>query len=140
MKKNSTNYFGKFIIFLISIHYALSCSCLPTNTTLTELSKSTSVFSGKVYQINISSTEVQVYFCISRIWKGIVGTRYLVRTNPDAGLCGFKFEFGKEYLVFTDSINTKLWASICSRTKLISDASDDLKDLGNPLVQYYSNC
>lgn len=54
-------------------------------------------------------------------------------TGNSGAECGFPFEVGRSYLVyaFSNPKSNKLHASICSRTRLLSDASEDLEYLQN---------
>ncbi len=48
--------------------------------------------------------------------------------------CGFLFDQGIEYIVYAFNANTSLSTNICTRTKKLSEAQDDLDELGPPVV------
>jgi hypothetical protein len=74
--------------------------------------------------------EVEGYsftFEIVEAFKGIKGKSVKIATDPGGGMCGYYFEVGKEYLVYAyGASEDSLGTSICSRTRSVSDAQDDL--------------
>jgi hypothetical protein len=73
-----------------------------------------------------------VRFSIERTFKGVQGTMVEVSTGLDGGDCGFSFEARRRYLVYAyRKTDGGLGTGICSRTRLISKASEDLAYLEN---------
>jgi len=140
-----------FVIFLIGIiflsiplypHESSACSCIIESSD-EALENSVAVFSGKVTKITedqptwpiISSAEsVIVEFQVDRVWKGPSEKTIKVTTASDEGTCGYGFEMGKTYLVYSYEIEDNdplvLKVSLCSKTSPIADASEDLSELG----------
>ena len=64
---------------------------------------------------------------VTTAWKGIAGERVRVIGGLGRGDCGFVFRRDVEYLVYgRASESGDLVASICSRTRPVSDAEEDL--------------
>lgn len=72
-------------------------------------------------------------FTIQSTFKGrIPGTEVEVRTGTGGGDCGYHFETGQQYLVYAwTREDGTLSTSICSRTRPLSEAGEDL--------QYFQN-
>lgn len=73
----------------------------------------------------------RVHVRVLRVWKGNLGERATISTS-DAGIgCGYPFARGQEYLAYAvRGPNGRLITSICSRTRPIAEARDDLAALG----------
>jgi hypothetical protein len=69
-----------------------------------------------------------VEFQINTIIKWEEKDSIEVTTPRDSATCGFQFEQWKDYIVYTylDVDNNKLSVSLCSRTTLLKNASEDL--------------
>lgn len=121
-----------------SVTYA--CSCVVPEEPLKALEKSSAVFVGKVVDMKepkgliISSADpVKVTFEVDSSWKGIKGNKVTLTTALSSASCGFEFVEGESYIVYAyarDGDFDKLEAGLCSRTKLLTAASADLKELG----------
>lgn len=79
-----------------------------------------------------TATPYRHIFTVEKIWKGVVKDTIEVITSR-GGSCGYYFRDNQRYVIyayksFQDS--TQLETSICSRTRDIKSASDDLKELG----------
>lgn len=112
-----------------------ACSCVMPGIPQDELAKSTAVFVGKVISVTekrpllvISSADpTTVEFAVSKVWKGPVGPTSSFSTARIGAGYGFTFVEGKEYIVYSRDGDT---VSLCSRTKLIAKAQEDLDALG----------
>jgi hypothetical protein len=72
-----------------------------------------------------------VSFSIESALRGIQGSSVNVRTGLGGGDCGFDFKPGLQYLVYAyRHKDGHLSAGICSRTRLASEATEDLTYLG----------
>ncbi len=121
-----------FIIICCSIISANS-QCAPTGTPRDELARSDSVFSGRVVEFEIKdNSEVHIIFCVDNIWKGPKGSKYRIRTCPRSNCCGFNFEVGKTYMVYSYTFFDKFWTSTCTRTAEILDGQSDINLLPTP--------
>ncbi len=99
-----------------------------------------SVFSGKVTRIHYLEEKEKVSFEVEKVWKGLPeGTKethvYTERTDllkmVEMGLtCGYPFQRGESYLVYTYHYKASPpHVDKCSRTKPLSEAGEDLKEL-----------
>jgi MYXO-CTERM domain-containing protein len=73
----------------------------------------------------------RITFALVRTWKTLEDQEQVtLRTNESSASCGYDFESGKSYLVYAGGEPGALSASACSRTRPMSDASEDLGVLG----------
>ena len=114
-----------------------ACSCIPPRPPLEALERADAVFAGEVVSISepkglfgswmASSTDpVTVEFRVSAVWKGESYETMLLETAWSSASCGFDFVPGDRYIVYARDG----WVSLCSRTKNIDKASEDITALG----------
>jgi hypothetical protein len=129
--------FSLMFISIPSTGYACSCAELPSVEG--ELERSEGVFAGKVIEIKENKTlngvmTKSVLFKVENTWKGISQSQVIISTGIGGGDCGYEFEEGKEYLVY--SSNSKVYSgnnlstTICRRTNDLAFAQEDLVVLG----------
>ena len=117
-----------------------ACSCVPSGSPSEALARSHSVFRGVVASISTveredgiwSSTDpVEVEISASEVWKGPTSRTRTLETVRSEVSCGFEFELGAEYIVYTHDISS---VSLCSRTHSLAigryDDYNDLEELG----------
>jgi len=116
---------------------AWACTCALPGPPAEELAKSTAVFAGKVIGLNMpigrvirSTDPVRVTFRVYAVWKGPAHDRLVVTTARGGASCGYPFSRGSEYLVYARGTASSLETGICSRTRLLSAAGEDLAALG----------
>ncbi len=74
---------------------------------------------------------LQVTIEVLEVWKGDIAARTDVYTANECCVCGFPFELGKEYLIYAGRASSgHLGVSLCSRTRELSKAADDVAALG----------
>ena len=122
--------------FVMAPHTAYACSCVQNPPPPEALERSALVFAGKVVSLKLherpgdvwsSADPVTVEFEVSRVWRGYdYQTMYLTTARSEA-TCGFTFIEGEEYLVYSSNAVT---VSLCSRTRSMSEAEEDLAALG----------
>lgn len=129
--------FPFFVHFSTTSSYA--CSCIQPGTAIEELERSDFVFSGKVIDIIDSKKDaieqssadlIEIHFEVSNTWKGVNETEVLFYTERDSASCGFNFNINDEYLVYVNEYEGKKTVSLCSKTSLLANASEDLTALG----------
>jgi len=122
-----------FIALFIKISYkpANACSCLKPPPPLEAKERAAAVFSGTVIGQESSQFEVKVNFKVRRVWKGNIGDTVSVITNTNSAACGINFRDRQSYLVYAFKNENQLRTNLCSRTKLIDRASEDLQELGS---------
>ncbi|PYS67179.1 MAG: hypothetical protein DMF69_23825 [Acidobacteria bacterium] len=112
-----------------------ACSCMNPGPPCDATSKSTAVFVGTVVsskdakttgQYDFNSREVK--FSVEEAFKGVSSTEVSVFTGWGGGDCGYPFRTGQQYLVYTysDEKDVRFKTSICSRTRQLSEAKEDL--------------
>jgi hypothetical protein len=114
---------------------AQACSCIPPPPPKKALEQAHAVFSGKVTKIEEAGEgELSVTLELATTWKGAADKELTLFTANQSAACGYGFEKGKTYLVYAHQIKRGeakvLETNICTRTALLADAKDDLKDLG----------
>lgn len=107
------------------------------------LEESVSVFSGKVREINpktLSSQEETLWLQDAELWYYVsfdISTAYKwenteeisIFTAQDSASCWYQFVEWQDYIVYTYGEVGNESTSICSRTKNIQDADDDIRAL-----------
>ena len=110
-----------------------ACSCAYPYTPSEALERSAAVFAGRVISIDQSTARQQgwssiaVEFDVSTVWKGPDQRTMRMRTPGINNSCHFPFREGVEYLVFSLDGSNVGW---CSPVRPISEAADDLAELG----------
>lgn len=125
-------------LFIISAESAQACSCLPS-TPDQHFESANAVFSGRVVNVvtprrnprrpQVSSQQKRVMFEVAEVWKGEERRRLMVMTSDSSASCGFNFTEGESYLVYASRSDNRLTTSLCSGTKLLSQAQEDLSML-----------
>lgn len=122
----------------VTVDRAYACSCVMPGPPTAELEAATAVFSGKVLRADVRGGEVTssadpvwVGFQAYSVWKGPALTTLVVTTARGSASCGYPFEVGREYLVYSGGTWDALEVSLCSRTRLLSEADEDLAALGS---------
>jgi hypothetical protein len=128
---------------------ASACSCAIVGSKQERIkqaiSDSEAVFSGEVVDFEKSpppTTEMEgtlftimgggaatATLRVSEVWKGPKQRTVEITTGADSGMgCGYPFEEGREYLVYAGK---GMSVDLCSETKQLSRAREDLALLGN---------
>lgn len=145
--RNLFQYLVFAACFFFAAEFGYACSCVPPSAEFSndaekyvahERDKAAAVFSGKVAGIvqlknaqGKATGVIRVRFTVYKSWKGAETKSVTVRTTNICCICGFPFKIGKEYLVYAAGSDSKsLSASICSRTKTLDAAAEDLEFLG----------
>jgi hypothetical protein len=123
------------------IEQAHACTCAAPATTAKALKRATAVFRGRVVKISIPSSDRiglthtgahRVKFQILKQWKGPTSETSVVVTRLSAEGCGFPFEEEeeeKEYLVYVVAEPRQIQTGICTGTKSIAEAEQEMKEL-----------
>ena len=130
-----------FCLWLLAgMGQSYACSCVPPGSPSEASAQSTVVFAGKVVAIRgfdipesgiVSTADLgTIELQVSTIWKGPVQETMFVTTVRDEAGCGFTFTEGQEYVVYSRSDATPPEVSLCSRTRLASNAQEDFEALG----------
>lgn len=126
-------------LFLWKPTDAAACSCMMPPPPDQALNDANAVFSGEVIDITdnmklINGNGRTVKFKVDESWKGIENGEVAITTGNNEADCGFPFEVGQSYLVYTSNNgmydSKTLTTSICSRTVKLANATEDLNVLG----------
>ena len=124
-----------FIVGLCGVE-ARACSCAGERPACQEYWESSAVFLGTVIEgrvVPFKEGDYQferhaVRMSIDEAFRGVEGTEVEVMTGLGGGDCGFGFRRAQQFLVYAYRSETdqKLYTSICTRTRAISEADPDL--------------
>ncbi len=111
-----------------------ACSCSAPESVHEAYERATLVFEGRF--INNEGDErdyaLPHNFLVSRIWTGPFVSSVTVYTGRGGGDCGYPFEGGHSYLVYAHYVDPGevFSTNICSRTRPIESAGEDVAALG----------
>ena len=123
------------IAILLTTTAALACSCADMGAGVCQTYWVTpAVFSGRVVQVeDVKRTAEEGYFLKKKVrfavidaFRGVTGETVEVLTGSGGGDCGYNFEVNESYLVYAWNNGGKLSTGICSRTRRLTDAAEDL--------------
>ncbi len=125
---------------LLAPSFAEACSCAQPPSAEVALANAGVVFEGTVIGLPAPPPEgslqggpgqVEYRFSVAQAWKGSPGMEVRVFTNSSGAACGRRYKKGETYLLYAQlSTEATISDNICSRTRLLSGAADDLKVLG----------
>ena len=139
---------GLLIIVLLPQQRAYACDCVP-EPPAAAFQKATAVFSGKITEVISESNKVvfnreypfihrylsiaamtKIKFETIEIWKGLPYQNIIINTPVafDCNLAGLSI--GAEILVYAYGEQERLLSTICTRTRPLANASEDLAILG----------
>ena len=135
---------GVVIVVFLASPTANACSCGGTGAPCESYGRAAAVFAGTVIGERLSERpkgerpkpdEIDwvpraVKFSVEQAYSGEIGTEVEVFTGRGGGDCGYGFQVGQRYLVYAYRYQEKLSTSICTRTRLFSQATEDLAFLG----------
>jgi len=136
-------YIGILLTILILVgsvpilsNVTTATSCVMLKSIDEEILESTTIFSGVVNKIKASGSKNRVYFDVINVYKesyfyGIDSETdeiNLLTGKPDGLSVGIDFHVGESYLVYARDFNDvlDLTTNVCSWTKLLVNASDDI--------------
>jgi hypothetical protein len=118
-----------------------ACDCVNAGPPCKAFSATPNVFTARVTRIasvrvkmpdGIEYPQELVQLQIERNYRGQEGKSTVeIVTGEGGGDCGFLFEEGKRYLVYAypHPATGKLYTGICQRTRILSEAAEDLEYL-----------
>ena len=130
----SVNVFALLILIQVE---ALACRCVVNQDQTLEqkinanLKTAKAVFSGEVVEITTTpnSQDIFVKIRVEESWKEILPEEMYIATDNSS--CGYRFEKGKNYLVFAKSSDEYgLSTAKCLSNKELENAAEELKILG----------
>jgi hypothetical protein len=118
-----------------------ACTCMLGAPVCETFWKTDVVFAGEVLEVTPIPNPAgegfmphrRVRLRVMQAWRGTVGDTVEVTTGAGGGDCGYDFKQGISYLVYAHSREGALTTGICSRTRPLAQAGDDLAYLKTAL-------
>ena len=126
-----------FLMFACA-YEAQACDCAASGPPCQSFWKTDAVFSATVISKSVvtvqtgneslpSEHQMAVKLLIEDTFRGSLGGNDVeIVTGMGGGDCGFNFEKGRKYLVYANEWRGRLYAGTCSRTRLLTEADEDL--------------
>ena len=119
------------LFFILVPSPARACSCVGGIPICETFWKTPVVFAGEVIDISpeidaASFADRRVRFTVERVWRGSASGTIDVMTSGSSASCGYSFQRGERYLVFTYDRGGTLWTGLCSATKRLVNAKEEL--------------
>lgn len=126
------------ILLAVAIRDVYGCSCMPSGPPCQACFQVDAVFIGTVQSSTVRKTTSDgvtdglfdrrlVHIAIDQISRGVQGTTADLWTGLGGGDCGFDFKVGLRYVIYASRhADGTLSTGICSRTRLVPEAADDL--------------
>jgi hypothetical protein len=121
---------------LLSCERAFACSCVD-RTPAEAYAQAVAVFEGHVLEIiepapgaEGVAAVLKVRLAVVRSWKGMEQEQVEVTTPTNSAKCGFTFAADQNYLIYAASNASGLSVSLCSRTRPIEQADEDVHEIG----------
>jgi hypothetical protein len=130
--------FGAISVWTAQPAYA--CSCVVPPPPQEALDDADDVFAGEVIDITPlgTGTHLTVRYAVSDTWKGADSAEIEVQTPGDSAACGYEFQEGEEYLVYTYENERNegpgISTGLCQRTTELSNADEDIEALGESVT------
>ena len=124
------------LALLVAPEPAHACSCVQVPPAQA-MAEHDAVFEGRVLSVEPASDPSQVMTATLEVvqhWKGVETEQVTVSTAAMESVCGVSFEVGTSWLVYADVENGALRTGLCSRTRRIEEADEDLAELGADVV------
>ena len=141
---------GLVLLTLVGVAFsevtARACTCVGPNPPCQATWQSDAVFVARVLSIEdappsveqgVPWPQIRVRLRVAEAFRGVTVGEVDVFTGRGGGDCGYAFVAGVDYLVYAyrHPANGGLRTGICSRTRLLSEAAEDLRYLRGPARQ-----
>ncbi len=112
---------------------ALACSCAPPPEPEKALAAAALVVEGTVLEGPTPHEGKHRYtFEVKRTWKGTSGGRLIIETPTNGAACGRTYAVGNSYFLYVGTYDGQVgFDSLCSRTRPMDGASEDIAALGD---------
>jgi len=142
MKKIIIVFLSILLFIVLNNNQTFACSCMINESPNISMEKAKSVFIWKVSKIEESSIvnnlidyrKNYVTFSVSSSIKWNSNNEITIFTAKDSATCWYDFEEEKEYIVYTYWGENKQEVSLCSRTSLLENATEDIEILKDKIV------
>jgi SdrD B-like domain len=132
------------LLIVLSPSIANACQCNRQAPPCEEFPRASAVFIGRVIDSAEQKTEIDsngskrtydvgiIRFEVEEVFKGIESPTVEIRSGTSGADCGYWFTRGERYLVYAYGDHTgNLETNVCTRTRPIKDAAEDLQYLRN---------
>lgn len=110
---------------------ARACSCAPPRPPVEAAQSASVVFEGRTFGVTREGGQNRFTFEVLRVWKGEVPQSVQIWSASHSAACGRAFETGLPYLVYAHDLPGGLLGDgLCSRTRPVANAAEDLELLG----------
>jgi hypothetical protein len=134
-------------ILVVQPQQASACNCALPDNAVSAMEQASRVIQGKVIslrEVKLSGNEMMnvALIEVAKSWKGNVDSQVKIYTSWTS--CQFDFVVGEEYLLYPYENEGRLEVINCSRSAEISQAKQDLLELGDGseptnIVNYEAN-
>jgi hypothetical protein len=121
------------MVWMVAPGAARACECAMPNAPCKVFANTPAVFAGRATKIVTSPNGNRtVDFEVSQAYSGVTEKTVELTTGSGGGDCGYDFKEGVSYLVYAYNGAPplgevgKLYTGICSRTRPLAEAKDDL--------------
>lgn len=111
---------------------AEACSCAMESPE-EAIARAGAIFEGRVASITAADGTNRVVLAVTQSWRGVEHESVTVETAALESACGYPFEVGQSYLVYTEP-GEALRVSLCSRTRSAAGADEDRRALGSGTI------
>jgi hypothetical protein len=131
-----------FFLILFCLKDADACSCRESKPPCGGINKTSIVFSGEVLDVTVHPEErteafkdnmpfigVKAQVKVLEAFSNLTAKNLIVETGTGGGDCGFDFKAGEKYLIYAYEFKGRIITTICSRTKALSKAQNDVEIL-----------
>ncbi len=117
-------------VVLLAPRVATACRCMPPPAPDKALEQATAVFAGTVQKVLLPAGQgvKTVTLNVEQAWKGLQHRKPVVTvtTCANGACCGYGFQEGEGYLVYAHGEANAFTVSLCSRTRPLANADDDI--------------
>ncbi|HUK29632.1 MAG TPA: hypothetical protein VLV89_00870 [Candidatus Acidoferrum sp.] len=121
------------VVWALAPGAARACECMSGVSVCKAFANAPSVFAGRASKVEIGSNGGRtVTFEVLQAYHGVTERIIELTTGSGGGDCGYDFKEGANYLVYAYNGAPplgevgKLYTSVCSRTRPLAEAKDDL--------------
>lgn len=110
---------------------ARACSCVQPPPPSTALEQAAAVFEARVARVEVDAARLRMtaHLIVIRQWKGDLPEDVTVTTASQGSLCGFPFVVDQRVLLYVDGAVDEMSVSMCSRSRPMEQAGEDLAAL-----------
>jgi hypothetical protein len=121
------------VLILATANIADACKCKAPPPPKEAMAGVDAVFSAKCIDVVVKDGKRISTFEVDRVWKGTVGAKVVVTTAEQSATCGYGFstEGDATYMIYAYDKGGALLTTLCTRTRTLANAKEDLKDLGD---------